>query len=309
MKLKKNITVFAKKALVLLLALIFIMPYVPASKVYAAYVLGTYKVTASSLTIRSGPDTTYSALGYLSNGDVVTITEIQNEKWGKFTKDGITGWSSMAYMELIEEGTSTTISVGDQITINAGATSYGTTTAFASFVYSNVYVVISISGDRVVFGPDSSSVTGAVALSDITKVGTKNYYAAGENKIYAKGIDVSKWQASINWTNVAADGVDFAILRAAVTVSPGASVGKDSYFETNYANAKAAGIDVGVYMYGCAITTDQAIAEADGLYNIIKGKQFEYPIYYDVEYEDQKTVGKTAMANVIMAFIRRMESY
>lgn len=300
----------SRKLLAALLAFLILTVSMPPAVFAAEYVPGVWRVTATSLTIRAGSNSGTTALGYLSNGDEVTITKVENDHWGYFTHNGITGWASMAYMELVKAASSS-LAVGDKITINAGATSWGTNNAFASFVYSTEFYVIGITNDgqRVVFGNAAGAVTGATDISNVTKCSEKTYYAKGDNKIYAWGIDVSKWQAGINWTSVAADNVDFAILRAGVVTSSGGSVNADPYFEANYSGCKANGIDVGVYIYGCAVTEAQAIAEADGLYQYIKGKTFEYPIFYDAEYEDQKSVGKAAMSKVIMAFINRMTSY
>lgn len=57
------------------------------------------------------------------------------------------------------------IGVGSRIKIRSGANQYGKGTGFASFVYSTVYTVIQISGDRVVFGLNGV-VTGAVSKND-----------------------------------------------------------------------------------------------------------------------------------------------
>ncbi len=116
--------------------------------------------------------------------------------------------------------------------------------------------------------------------------------------IVAKGIDVSYWQGgSINWSAVAADSHgNFAILRAYC-------YGKDTYFDTNYANAKAAGVPVGAYVYIYGTTTAAVQAEINALLSVIQGKQFEYPIYIDIEdYDTYGSVGSaTTTALVKMA--------
>ena len=62
-----------------------------------------------------------------------------------------------------------------------------------------------------------------------------------------KGIDVSKWQGRIDWSEVKADGVEFAIIREGYGKENPNQV--DKRFEENYKGAKAAGIPVGVYFY------------------------------------------------------------
>ncbi len=91
------------------------------------------------------------------------------------------------------------------------------------------------------------------------------------------GIDVSQWQGTINWNQVKAAGVDFVILR-------GWCYTKDPNFESYYAGAKAAGIPVGVYCYTYGLTESAIVSEVDSLINnCLKGKQFEFPIYVDME--------------------------
>lgn len=57
---------------------------------------GQYVITASSLALRAGPSTSYTALGALPQAAIVQITEI-NGNWGRLTYDGVTGWASLSY--------------------------------------------------------------------------------------------------------------------------------------------------------------------------------------------------------------------
>ena len=111
------------------------------------------------------------------------------------------------------------------------------------------------------------------------------------------GIDVSKWQGSkIDWTRVKASGAGFAILRAGY----GSYISqKDPTFERNYAECKRLGIAVGVYWYVYAKTLDGIKQEVKTLLEAIKGKQFEYPIYLDIENEAQASMTKAALTQMI----------
>ena len=112
-----------------------------------------------------------------------------------------------------------------------------------------------------------------------------------------KGIDVSRFQGEIKWERL---NVDFAILRAGY----GREVSqKDYYFERNYAECKRLGIPVGCYWYSYATTAEDARKEARACLEVIKGKQFEYPVYFDVE--EQRQIG---VANELCrAFCDEME--
>lgn len=113
------------------------------------------------------------------------------------------------------------------------------------------------------------------------------------------GIDVSKHNGRIDWNKVKASGVDFVIIRAGY----GRELSqKDALFEDNYRGAKAAGLKVGAYWYSYATTGEDAIKEARTFLRVVKGKQFEFPLYYDIEENNQMTAANiliTAFCNEI----------
>ncbi|MEG2931488.1 MAG: GH25 family lysozyme, partial [Ruthenibacterium sp.] len=98
--------------------------------------------------------------------------------------------------------------------------------------------------------------------------------------IFQNGIDVSRYQGSIQWPRVAAAGKQFVIARA---VSSGGDVYEDPSFETNYQGARAAGLRVGAYYYTYAQNTAYADREIALLSNVLRGKQLQYPVFIDVE--------------------------
>ena len=124
-----------------------------------------------------------------------------------------------------------------------------------------------------------------------------------------KGIDVSKWQGQIDFNAVRRSGVDFVIIQAGY----GKSVTqKDPYFEQNYARAKAAGLKVGAYWFSYALTPNEAAEEARTCAAVIANKQFDFPIYYDLENEPKSkyfpfVTGKTNCSNMVKAFCMELE--
>lgn len=121
-----------------------------------------------------------------------------------------------------------------------------------------------------------------------------------------KGIDVSIHQGKIDWTKVKGN-VDFAILRAgygdAITY-PGQ---KDSTFAANYNGCKANGIPCGVYWYSYAMSAEAAKREAQACLSMIKGKKFEYPIFFDLEEQKQFAKGKAFCDSIVKAFCTEIE--
>ena len=96
-----------------------------------------------------------------------------------------------------------------------------------------------------------------------------------------KGIDVSYAQGVIDWKKVKASGqVDFAILRAGYGKETSQI---DDQFSRNYTACKQLGIPVGVYWYSYATTAAEAEQEAKVCLQTIRGKQFEYPVAFDIE--------------------------
>lgn len=120
-----------------------------------------------------------------------------------------------------------------------------------------------------------------------------------------KGIDVSRFQGMIYWDKVKADGIGFAIIKAG-----GSDDGfyTDSAYERNYAGAKAAGVPVGAYYYvgRLCISREDGIADAKRFLAMLEGKQFEYPVYIDLEETDPKN--KAGATNAVIGFCETMEA-
>ena len=119
-----------------------------------------------------------------------------------------------------------------------------------------------------------------------------------------KGIDISKWQGNVDFTKVKADGIEFAILRAGYGKLADQ---KDPKFEQNYANAKAVGLPVGCYHYTYAISVIEAEQEANVLLNWLRGKQFEYPVYLDIEDTSIVYLGKNILTDIVCTFCNKLE--
>ena len=115
-----------------------------------------------------------------------------------------------------------------------------------------------------------------------------------------EGIDVSKYQNTIDWPTVAQNKY-FAIIRA------GYGFGHiDNFYEHNYEQAKAAGVKVGAYWYSYAGSVSDAEQEANYVVQALKGKQFEWPIYYDIE---EKSIFEAGIANdIAKAFCNILEA-
>lgn len=120
------------------------------------------------------------------------------------------------------------------------------------------------------------------------------------------GIDVSHYQGIIDWKALGDAGLIFAILKAGG--SEGGKRYKESMFERNYSEAKKNGIKLGCYFVNgkqCC-TAEQGKQDALFFSQIIGGKQFEYPVYLDLEVPSPLT--KKGNTDAAIAFCRQMES-
>lgn len=112
--------------------------------------------------------------------------------------------------------------------------------------------------------------------------GEMEYYQ-GDKVISHKGIDVSKYQGDIDWKAVAADGVEFAIIRLGYRGYGTGEIQIDETFEKNIKAASDAGITVGVYFFSQAVTKDEAKEEAKTVIDNIKKYKIKGPVVFDTE--------------------------
>lgn len=114
----------------------------------------------------------------------------------------------------------------------------------------------------------------------------KGQYTYTENGkvVSIKGVDVSKYQEKIDWNAVAADGVEFAMIRLGFRgMGTNGTCELDPYFKQNMEGAKAAGIDVGVYFFTQATTVAEAKEEAKFVIDNLKGYDVTWPVVFDSE--------------------------
>ena len=124
-------------------------------------------------------------------------------------------------------------------------------------------------------------------------------------------IDVSRYQGTIDWAQVAAAGYKGAMLK---TVSTNRKLSKradglyiDPTFETNYHNAKAAGLDVGVYYYTYATNKDMANAELAMLRQAVYGKELTLPVAVDVEDNRLVSLDKQGLTDLTAYALHEVE--
>jgi len=131
--------------------------------------------------------------------------------------------------------------------------------------------------------------------------GEYTYMENGEN-VTVKGVDVSKYQEEIDWNKVAADGVEYAMIRLGFRgMGSQGTCELDPYFKQNIEGALAAGLEVGVYFFTQATTVEEAKEEAQFVIDNLKGYDVTWPVVYDTE---AITSYKAARANSLSREVR-----
>ena len=118
-----------------------------------------------------------------------------------------------------------------------------------------------------------------------------------------KGIDVSAWQGKIDWKTVADYGMGFAILR----ITEAGNV-VDSQFENNLAGCNKYNIPVGVYKYSYAMTIAEIQREARKVVSTLNGRRIQFPVFLDLEYNNQRSLGSESIHKMADAFREIVEA-
>lgn len=135
-------------------------------------------------------------------------------------------------------------------------------------------------------------------------------------KIY--GIDVSHHQGTINWQQTASElrrvnggsSPGFALLRAGYSARHGkGGLWTDGQFLANIQGCEKNGVPMGVYFYCYDQSAAAARLTAQQVVKMLDGHKWDYPIYYDVEYEPfNKSCGKATNTAIIKAALEVLEA-
>ena len=97
------------------------------------------------------------------------------------------------------------------------------------------------------------------------------------------GIDVSRWQETIDFKKVKDAGCDFVIMRIGIQDDIDAEISKDRYYDTYIKDAKDAGLKIGVYVYTSSINEEMATVNAKETIKYLNGEKLDFPVAYDFE--------------------------
>ena len=138
-----------------------------------------------------------------------------------------------------------------------------------------------IDGRRYYFDKNGNKVTGEQVIQGVKYTfGSDGALNAGSGVL---GIDVSKHNGNINWTEVRNSGVSYVIIRCGYRGSSTGALIEDPKFRANIQGATAAGLKVGIYFFTQAVNQIEAVEEASMTVALIKNYKISYPVFLDVE--------------------------
>lgn len=97
------------------------------------------------------------------------------------------------------------------------------------------------------------------------------------------GIDVAKWQGTVDWQQVKDAGVDFAIVRVGYRTMKTGLICEDPCARYNLQQAQAAGIKLGAYFFSTAVSEEEAKEEAAWVCSFVAQYPMTYPVAYNCE--------------------------
>lgn len=122
------------------------------------------------------------------------------------------------------------------------------------------------------------------------------------------GFDVSQWNGSVNMAKAKEAGKNFVLIRSSYGNVAKYPNQKDKTFDTNVKNAKAAGLDFGVYHYSYATTVSGMQEEARGFVTLLNSvKPIPYFVALDIEERNQTSLPIDELQKIIKAFIDIVE--
>lgn len=166
-----------------------------------------------------------------------------------------------------------------------------------------------ISNDEQADPQDSNMSTNEGTEVNVTELLSSGSVA--ETNQVTIGIDVAKYQGTIDWTQVASSGIDFAMVRVGYRADTSREICADTNAKYNMQEASANGIKIGAYFFSTATTVEEAKEEANWVADYISQYQITYPVAYDCEGFDQPDSAQYNLTNaqrtdIAIAFLQEI---
>ena len=154
----------------------------------------------------------------------------------------------------------------------------------------------------------------AMSTEQGTEVDVKTLLSSGsvaETNQVTIGIDVARYQGTIDWAQAAASGIDFAMVRVGYRADGTREICADTNAKYNMQEAQKNGIKLGAYFFSTAVTVEEAVEEADWVADYIAGYQITYPVAYDCEGFERSDSAQYGLTNaqrtdIAIAFLQEI---
>lgn len=165
-----------------------------------------------------------------------------------------------------------------------------------------------IDGKMYYYTEDYKKVTGEQVIMGAKYVFDSNGVLTSSTGVM--GIDVSKWNGTIDWNQVKASGVNYVIIRCGYRGSSQGALIEDPKYKVNIDGATKAGLKVGVYFFSQAVDEVEAVQEASMVLSLVKGYKISYPIFLDVEASGGRAdnISKETRTAVCKAFCKTIQN-
>ena len=159
-----------------------------------------------------------------------------------------------------------------------------------------------LDGATYYFDKNGNKVTGTQVIQGIQYTFSDEGVRSG-----TIGIDVSKFQSSINWQKVKNAGINFVIIRCGYRGYGSGVLVQDPMFASHITGAKAAGLRVGIYFFSQAVSEAEAVEEASMAVKLARQYGINMPIAIDSEYANGGAgradgLSKSARTDITIAF-------
>lgn len=165
--------------------------------------------------------------------------------------------------------------------------------------------VVAGGGSTVQSGPGGAGGPGAADASVNAWKKVNGQYVDDQGNVIQgailRGISVSKWQGNIDWAQVAADDIEFAMIRM-VSYGYEGEITMDETFDRNMREASAHGIKTAPYIYLQTRTVEEARAAAQFAVDTARNYRVDYPIAVDVESQSIMDLSTQELTDVVNAF-------
>ena len=140
----------------------------------------------------------------------------------------------------------------------------------------------------------------------------KKHQRVPETEQLTLGIDVARYQGTIDWQQAADSGIDFAMVRLGYRAQADGTIQEDPNARYNLQEAAKAGIPLGAYFFSTAISEEEAKEEAAWVAELLADYPITYPVAYDCENFDdpgsrQYHLTRSERTDLALVFLETLE--